>query len=102
MDGIQQMKKKKKYLSKEQKENIDLLVLKGHTIQGIADLYKCSYALVVKHFRIMKSNKIRVEKITLFGKNESYYNKEEDYGKLPKYCYNELSQQEKKIYNKLL
>ena len=96
------MRKPRKYLTEEQKENIELLILKGYTIQGVADLYSCSYALIIKHFKIMKSNKIEVEKIILNGKNESYYINENDYGKLPKYCYSELSEQEKNIYNKLL
>ena len=100
--GILLMRKPKTYLTEDQKENIDLLVLKGYTLQSIADLYGCSYALVIKHFKIMKSNKIKVQKITLTGKNQAYYNNENDYGKLPKYSYEDLSKQEKDIYNKLL
>lgn len=91
-----------KSLTEDQKENIDLLVLKGYTIRSIAELYNCSYTLVCKHFNISKSNKIHVEKISLYGKNVAYYPDEESYGKIPSYSYSELSEAEQKIYHKLL
>ena len=96
------MRKPKTYLTPEQKENIDLLVLKGYTLKGIANLYRCSYALIIKYFNIMKSNKIHIETIKLSGKNEPYYYNENDYGKKQKYSFDELSESEKEIYKKLL
>lgn len=96
------MSGKRFIMSEEQKQNIDLLVLKGHTIRGIAELYGCSYGLICKHFNIMKSNKIFITTIKMKGKTEPYYLSEDDYGKLPTYNYSELSESEQKIFNKLL
>lgn len=96
------MKKERFKMTEEQKQNIDLLVLKGYTLKSIADLYGCSYGLVCKHFNIMKSNKIHIPTIKISGKDEPYYMNEDDYGKLPTYNYSELSESEQEIFNKLL
>jgi len=96
------MSEKRFKLSEEQKQSIDLFVLKGHTLRDIADLYGCSYGLVCKHFNIMKSKKIFITTIKMKGKTEPYYMNEDDYGKLPTYNYSELSESEKEIFNKLL
>jgi len=96
------MRGKRFIMSEEQKQNIDLLVLNGYTIRGIADLYGCSYGIICKHFNIMKSKKIYIPTIKISGKDQPYYTNEDDYGKKPTYRYSELSESEKEIFNKLL
>lgn len=88
-------------LTQEQKDNITLFVLKGHTLNEIAKMYGVRYAVVVRYFKWEKevNNTISIEKMQ--GKSLPYYEDEDDYGRIPTYKVYELSDEELKIYNDL-
>jgi len=92
------MRGKSVKLTQAQKDNIYLLVLEGHTLWGIAKMYNCSYALICSHFNMKNHRKIYIEKKMTNGKTEPYYNNEDHYGMIPKYTFEDLSEQEKKIF----
>lgn len=93
------------YLSKtrdldtDQINNISTLLIKGYTIRQIAKKYNTSVSRIVKYFEThYKGN---TYPLFLNGKHEPYFENEDDYGKIPKYNFNSLSEDEKKIYKEI-
>ena len=86
-------------LTKQQKIDIPILLIKGYTIKQIAAIYNSSVAKIVKYFETEYRG--NTYPIFLSGKHEPYFENEDDYGKIPKYNFYCLSEDEKKIYNEI-
>ena len=87
----------KQNLNLAQVRNIPLLLIQGYTIKMIAKKYNISVQKVVFYFEAHYTG--NTYPVYLNGKHEPYYTNEDDYGKIPTYEFNSLSEAEKKIYN---
>tara|TARA_R110000822_G_scaffold215486_1_gene350337 strand:+ start:62 stop:343 length:282 start_codon:yes stop_codon:yes gene_type:complete len=75
----------------------------GYTLPELSENWGLSYSLLNNYFKIPKKNfKYIVDKIEITGKQEPYYANEWQYGSMPTYNFNELSDREKEFYNENL
>ena len=98
-EGIISSKKAGKKLSDKQIRDIPMLLIKGYTIRNIAKEFGVPTYKVARCFETQyKGNTFP---INISGKHEPYFEDEDDYGKIPSYKFNSVSDDEKKIYNEI-
>ena len=82
----------------QQIRKIPLLLIRGYSIKNIAEKYNISRNKIVLYFELYyKRDRFPV---IFDGKHEPYYKNEDDYGKIPTYKLNSLSEPEKQLLNK--
>lgn len=82
-------------LGYKQKELIPFLISNGKTEQYICDRFGLSKKFVVNYFKDL----FMLQKTNLGAKLDSYYINEMDYGKIPSYKWEDLSESEIKFYH---
>ena len=82
-----------------QSQNIALLVLKGHSLKKISEMYDVPYRQVLQMFTIQQERCLRVP-LFFNSKTEPYYTNEDDYNSMPAYHWDDLCNEEKKLLEK--
>lgn len=90
---------REKKLTKTQQAKIKLYLLKGYSFQEIADMYNISLGKLQQYNRFQQEKDLKTVFVNLGSKKESYYKNENDYGKIPKYNFDELGNDEKSLLN---
>lgn len=71
----------------------------GYSLPELAKIWEIDYKTLIDNYSVSKKNyKYFYDKIELTGKQEPYYQNEWQYGLVPKYNFNELSDTEIKFY----
>tara|TARA_R110000796_G_scaffold4991_2_gene18825 strand:- start:10160 stop:10453 length:294 start_codon:yes stop_codon:yes gene_type:complete len=90
----------KNVLTKQDKKNILYKIVKGDSLDRIANRYGLTASFLRRNFNNYIGDS-STEKAKLGYKNEPYYNNEMDYGSMPSYSVDGLSNPELKIYNEI-
>jgi len=83
-------------MTQYQKEQLPLLLIKGHTLREISEMYGVSVNKVSTYTKIQLERNLRVP-LHFNSKTIPYYKNEDDYGKLPVYKWDDISDEEKQI-----
>ena len=86
-------------LTKYQEDRIHLHIVKGMSLEEIAVMYDVPYRQVYMSFMLQEERNLRVP-LFFNTKNEPYYHNEDDYGKIPTYKWEDITNEEKSILNK--
>ena len=86
-------------LSQYQKEQLPLLLIKGHTIREVAEMYGVSIGTVSMYVKVQLERSLNVP-LYFSSKRVAYYKNEDDYGIIPEYNWSDISDEEKQILNK--
>ena len=74
-------------------------LMMGYTFPELAKVWKIDYKTLILNYTISKKNfKYIIERTEITGKKEPYYANEWQYGSMPTYNFNELSDREIKFY----
>jgi hypothetical protein len=78
-------------------------LIMGYTLPELAENWGLGYTWLNNYFKIPKKKfKYIIDKIEITGKQEPYYANEWQYGSMPTYNFDELSDSEIKFYNENL
>ena len=86
-------------LTQYQKQQLPLLLVKGHTIREVAEMYGVSVSTVSTYVRVQLERSLNVP-LYFNSKRVAYYNNEDDYGIIPGYKWSDISDEEKQILNR--
>lgn len=80
-------------------EIIQEQILLGYQIPELAEMWGVSSTLLTTSYKIVKKDYKYIQRTIFNGKTTPYYTNEWDYGRIPTYNFNELSNVEIKFYN---
>jgi len=83
-------------LTQFQKEQLPLLLIKGHTLREVSEMYGVSVNKISQYVKIQLERDLNVP-LYFNSKTIPYYEDEQDYGRLPSYSWEELPKNEKII-----
>ena len=85
-------------LSQFQKEQLPLLLIKGHTIREVAEMYGLSVSKISTYVKVQLERDLNVP-LHFNSKTVAYYKNEDDYGRVPAYKWSEIGYDERKVLN---
>jgi len=83
-------------MTQYQKEQLPLLLIKGHTLREISEMYGVSVNKVSTYTKIQLERNLKVP-LYFNSKTVAYYENEQDYARTPKYDWDDISHEEKQI-----
>ena len=80
-------------------EIIQEQILLGYQIPELAKMWGVSATLLTTSYKIVRKDYKYIQRTIFSGKTTPYYANEWDYGRIPTYNFDELSNEEIKFYN---
>ena len=86
-------------LTQFQKEQLPLLLIKGHTVREVAEMYGLSVSKLSTYLKVQLERDLNVP-LYFNSKTVAYYKDEDDYGKIPQYKWEEIGEDERRVLNR--